>query len=99
LTRNFSLPDHDTTATAAQKRVAKPEIGLMLSGRAKQLVVAAEGDVFSVPAAGMFTRIPTYHNTLRNVAKHSAVLCGTKRLITLHEVGIFVTRSLLEVLQ
>jgi hypothetical protein len=70
----------------------------MLSGRAKQFVVVAEADVFSAPATGKLCECPTYHNTLRNVAKHSAVLCGTKRLIRLHEVGVFVTQSLLEVL-
>jgi len=69
LTRKFSLSDHDTTATAAQNLLAKPEIVLLLSGRVKQLVVAAEGDVFSVLAAGMLREFP--HTTTHYVTSLS----------------------------
>ena len=82
MTRNFSLSDHDRTATAAQNIVAKPEIGLMLSGGAKQLVVAAEGDVFSVPAAGMLREFP--HTTTPYVTSLSIQPFFVERKVLSH---------------
>jgi hypothetical protein len=82
LRRKISLSDHDTTTTGAQNLVAKPEIGLMLSGHSKQFVVAAEADVFSVPAAGMLREFP--HTTTPYVTSLSIQLYFVERSILSH---------------